>query len=368
MRGLASGYGVLAVLALAYGGYLYFALAFNVPDPDFSAFFIPLHLIAAVQIGLGVQALHGLAGRVATRGAPDAADGGQALAVVIIAAFALLPLASIWNNFAVIDHSGNWASQKAGELMLSQPLAEHAAILADSEKIAPLGYLQIAEGWRPDLDIIVLPDEASYRAALDERLGAGQVVYLGRYLPGLGSAYSLRSVGPLAEVSPTPFTASPLPVLPALAQPKVNAIRLVGYAKDLSQASLSAGAQGSLDLTLVWRAQSAPTENLLVNLRLVDGAGQAAWQSTGSVPVSGLYPTNAWRAGETIFDFYSLPIAPSLAPGAYQLQVALLPPFAPAAEFGLDGGGAGDDLAASAGPHTATFAAGPIRAQLAAGL
>ena len=45
---------------------------------------------------------------------------------------------------------------------------EHAAILANSEKIAPLGYLQIAEGRRPDLDIIVLPDEASYRANADD--------------------------------------------------------------------------------------------------------------------------------------------------------------------------------------------------------
>jgi hypothetical protein len=71
-----------------------------------------------------------------------------------------------------------------GEGVLALPLAENAAILADSEKIAPLYYLQQAEGVRSDLEIMVLPDEAAYRAELDARLTAGQTVYLARFLPG----------------------------------------------------------------------------------------------------------------------------------------------------------------------------------------
>jgi len=138
-------------------------------------------------------------------------------------------------------------------------------------------------------------------------------------------------VGPLAEVSATPFTASTLAVQPVLAQPKVNGIALNGYAQFGGGSSLSVAPPGPLNITLVWHAEAAPAENLLVNLRLVDAAGDTAWQSTGAVPVGGLYPTNAWRAGEVISDFYSLPIAASLAPGVYQLQVAFLPPFAPSA-------------------------------------
>jgi hypothetical protein len=229
-----------------------------------------------------------------------------------------------------VDRSGNWSEQRLGDLMLNQPLARGAAILADSEKIAPLDYLQIAEGRRPDLDIVVLPDEASYRTALDERLAAGQTVYLGRYLPGLGGAYSLRSVGPLAQVSAVPYTSTALAVLPPAAQPASIGISLLGYAPTISATALSAAAQDEIDFTLVWKVQSVPTDNLLVNLRLVDAAGQPVWQSSGSVPVNGLYPTNAWRAGEVISDFYHLPVAADLAPGAYQLQVALLPPFASA--------------------------------------
>jgi hypothetical protein len=83
-----------------------------------------------------------------------------------------------------------------------------------------------------------------------------------------------------------------------------------------------------LDLTLVWHSRAVPADNLLVSLRLVDGAGQTLWQSAGSVPAGGLYPTNAWRAGEYVSDFYRLPVSPSLPPGSYQVQAALAPPFA----------------------------------------
>src|SRR6185436_15036781 len=130
-----------------------------------------------------------------------------------------------------VDQSQDWALQRLGELILSQPLAEGAAILADSQKVAPLVYLQVAEGRRPDLDVVVLPDEASYRAALDERLAAGQTVYLGRYLPNLGGAYSLRSIGPLAEVSPLPLEESGFSPHPPLQPNDLDTPRLLGYAQ-----------------------------------------------------------------------------------------------------------------------------------------
>ena len=92
--------------------------------------------------------------------------------------------------------------------MLSLPIPANAAILADSEKIAPLYYLQVTEGLRPDLDILVLGDEALYRQELDRRLGAGQPVYLARFLPNL--PYRMRSLGPLVEVSGEPLKSAPV--------------------------------------------------------------------------------------------------------------------------------------------------------------
>jgi hypothetical protein len=87
--------------------------------------------------------------------------------------------------------------------------------------------LQQIDGLRPDLDIMVLPDEAAYRAELEARLAAGQAVYLARYLPGLAGVYHLRSVGPLVEVSREPLTALPVGATPS--ELVAGPLRLLGY-------------------------------------------------------------------------------------------------------------------------------------------
>jgi hypothetical protein len=82
-----------------------------------------------------------------------------------------------------------------------------------------------------------------------------------------------------------------------------------------------------LPLVLYWSAETAVNSNLLVNLRLTNAEDQIAWQSSSRVPVSDMYPTNAWRPGEVISDYHAIPIGADLAPGAYQLEVGLFPPF-----------------------------------------
>ena len=44
----------LALLGLTYAGHVFFIMAYNTRDPDWSDFFIPLHLMAAVLMGVGV--------------------------------------------------------------------------------------------------------------------------------------------------------------------------------------------------------------------------------------------------------------------------------------------------------------------------
>jgi len=316
----------LALLVLTYAGHVFFIMAYHTRDPDWSDFFIPLHLIAAVLMGVGVQAI---------RNAQFAMHNSPCLSnlslCILYSAFCLVPLHSLWLTLPHVDRSRNWSNYRLGQYTLSYPLASSAAILVDPARMAPLYYLQVVEGVRPDLDIVLLPDEASYRAALDERAAAGQTVYLARYLPGLGSAYSLRSVGPLAEVSPNPFTASPEIAHPLSALLAAN-IRLLGYNAD----ALSVAAPSALRLALFWRADASapPGDNYLVSLRLSDTSGNVLWQGSGNVPVGGLYPTNAWKPGETISDFYSIPINAELAPGNYHLQVGLFLPFQVSADSG----------------------------------
>jgi hypothetical protein len=102
-----------------------------------------------------------------------------------LAALVVLSLSRIWLNLPHVDRSGQGDRAEWGRDVLSLPLAENAAVLADVKKFAPLYYVQQIEGQRPDLDLVLLGSEALYQADLATRTGAGQTVYLARYLPHL---------------------------------------------------------------------------------------------------------------------------------------------------------------------------------------
>ena len=306
----------LATLA-GWLGYSFYALSYYVPD--ISVFYIPAWLLMALWIGAGVMALvEALAAR-----RQDTRPLLVALAALLLA---LLPLGLVSRYGPEVDRSAANPLEAWGRAVLAMDLDQNAAILADSAKIAPLYYLQQTENLRPDLDIVVLPDEASYRAQLDARLAAGQTVYLARFLPGLEGVYSLSSVGPLLRVSTTPQT-----VVPAMDE-TLDAtfgshVTLLGYQ--------SAGRElyypATDYVTLYWTCD-APVEGVYqVWLRLVDAAGRVQWSSSGVHPAGNYYPTSAWRPGEVIADAHALAVPATLEPGDYQLQVALRVPFGSAA-------------------------------------
>ena len=211
-----------------------------------------------------------------------------------------------------------------GKGILALPLDKNAAILADSEKIAPLYYLQQAEGERPDLDIMVLPDEAAYRAELDARLAAGQTVYLARFLPGLAGVYHLRSVGPLIEVSQNPLLA-----LPAEAEASLidfDPLKLAG----ISFAENAAVDPDAAAVTLYWQAAAPIAEPIYIYLRWAgsDFVTEPPLKS-GQHPAGNTYPTVAWQPGEIVPDFHLLPKPVSDREQDLELQVAAGPPFTP---------------------------------------
>jgi hypothetical protein len=293
-------------LLLAYAGFIYFTLAYNPPEPDFSDFFIATYVMAAVWLALGLQFITFHASRFMPKSYG-----------LLFTLFTFIPLSSIWQTLPRFNYAAAQVRYELGQYTLAQPLAENAAILADPKRFAVPYYLQNAEGQRRDLEIMVLPDEASYRAELDARVAAGQTVYVARYLPGLFTGYSLRSVGPLVEVSVQPFTTPPQNIQP-LNSPLTDGIQLAGFSRE-----------GASRFTLYWHAPQTPTQHLVVYLRLLSVEGGVVWQSAGQVPVGGLYPTNAWRASEYVSDWHEVPLAEDLPPGSYELQVGLFPPFAP---------------------------------------
>lgn len=311
-------------LLVAYVTYSFYGLNYYVPD--ISVFLIPAQTIHAVCIGVGAWVLAALVIRLVGRH-HDLAAPALVWTVVM-----LLPLSLVWTNLPAVDRSSEWASRRWGEAVLRLPIARGAAILADSDKIAPLYYLNRVEGVRPDLEPIVRGDEAGYYEDLNTRLPAGQTVYLARFLPHLEGAYHLRSLGPLVEVSTAPLLVPP-PLDYSLDAAFGEHIRLLGFNAD----TLTARHDQPMTLTLFWQAMTPVTTNYHVRLRLVSASGHVWWESEEH-PVSGLYPTAAWKPPEVIPDYHEIAPDVSVPSGEYRLEVGLFPPFAqqglPIAETG----------------------------------
>jgi 4-amino-4-deoxy-L-arabinose transferase-like glycosyltransferase len=93
--------------------------------------------------------------------------------------------------------------------------------------------------------------------------------------------------------------------------------RLEGYTLDTAEAHPG----GYVDLTLVWEVLAGTESNYNVFTHLYDGEGLRG-QLDGQ-PVCGTWPTPWWEAGQTVVDFYRVPILPDAAPGSVPLLVGM---------------------------------------------
>ncbi|MCP5095465.1 MAG: hypothetical protein GY943_07930, partial [Chloroflexi bacterium] len=273
-------------------------------------FLLPAQVVIGLSWGAGVWAIFDF-GRV--RLPQHTFPSYQAFVLLLLCIPILMTAIETWQ---LVDQSEDDGRLQWGTAVLDLPLAENAAILADSDKYPPLYYLQQTEGIRADLDISVWPNEAAYREQLDARLAAGQTVYLARFIPGLEGIYHLRSLGPLTEVGLTSLDAMPADAIPSDLQ--FGDIQLRGY----SLATESAIDAGQTAVTFYWQADNPIASVQQVYVRW---AGYAA--TVGQHPANNNYPTVAWEPGEIVPDYHQWP-RPILAQAeAVALQVALAPPF-----------------------------------------
>ncbi len=110
--------------------------------------------------------------------------------------------------------------------------------------------------------------------------------------------------------------------LPAMANPHEanfgNLIKLLGYT--LNADHLTSG--DTVRLILYWQALTEIESDYTVFVHLLDEEGAVVAQHD-STPVKGVYPTSAWRPGETMVDGeYVLPLT-GIAPGRYTIEVGL---------------------------------------------
>ncbi len=300
----------LALTGAPFLGFLVYGLCYYVAD--IAVFLLPAHLILAAWIGLGITLLARPLASIPSLPPAIYRSG-------LVAFFALMPLSRGWLNLPRVDRSRDGGRLAWGRYVLTRPLADEAAILADTKKFAPLYYLQQVEGLRPDLEMVLLGTEELYQADLRRRLEWGQTVYLARFLPHL-DGFHLRSVGPLVEVQGRAPEGGP--VSGDIVARFDDRIELLSA--ELTQDPLRPETH---HLTLQWRASEPVDADLVVRLRLVNGDGGAQWTSDGSRPVNELHPTNAWPVGVWVSDYHELVIPPWVPPGRYGLEIGLFSPF-----------------------------------------
>lgn len=315
----------LVLLLVTAAGYSFYVLNYYVPD--LAVFLLPVHVVIAIAIAAGGAAVIELAQRAAPPFPNRMVISG--LVFLLITAPIVVRTSQAWQTRDQSAHDGGepWARD-----VLTRPLDLNAAVLADSEKIAPLYYLQQNEGLRPDLDIVVLPDEASYRAELDQRTAAGQTVYLARFLPGLAGAYHLRSVGPLIEARLSPLTALPEDAGPT--ELVFGAARLLGLAVEAGVSEVP----GAAGVTFYWTLERPLNESEEVPVLFARWANTALLLVNGVHPVGNAYPLNAWASGEVVADFHALPVPAGACPEdnsrcELALELAWGPRFASADEL-----------------------------------
>jgi hypothetical protein len=318
-----AGYREGVFLLLAFGAYAMFGLSYYVPDV--SLFLIPSYAVVSIGLGLGASQTKTLLQELFRRsgGRSTPITRGHVASVLTVSIVAVLPLSLIWANLPRVDKSKALDWYTWGRYALQQDLPAGSVILADSEKMAPLHYLQRVEGLRPDTETAVFSDEEENRAEVQRHLAEGRPVFLGRFLPGLESTYHLRSLGPLVQVSTSQMETVPVDVTPLNVSPQ-EGLALRGYHLD---DALVEG-NGPVRVTLYWQAVEAVRTNYEVQLRLVGANGHVWIETKGRAPVNGLYPTGAWRQGEIVPDFHQIELQHRLPPGAYKLQAGLFIPFA----------------------------------------
>ncbi len=299
---------VALILLVTWLGYTFYCLNYYVPDV--AVFLLPAQIMVGIWWALGLGWLLQFG---EWRPGFQRAFTMQPVLLLLLMGPTVLPAVNSWRQ---VDQSGDDGRTRWGTAVLSLPLAENSAILADSDKYPPLFYLQQNEGIRPDLDISVWPDEAAYRAQLAARLAAGQTVYLARFLPGLEGRYHLRSVGPLVEVGSEAMSALPAEATPT--RLSFDGIELVGYELEpMAQVDETQTA-----VTFYWQADEPVS---VVRHVYVRWSGERA--GAGQHPANNYYPTVAWQSGEIVPDYHLFPTPVLLHSETRDLQVALAPPF-----------------------------------------
>jgi hypothetical protein len=291
-------------------------------------------------------------------------------AAALGALLALLPLSLIAKNHARVDRSGDYSALDFAQATFDR-LPPRAVVLTDTWTASPLWYLQLVQGQRWDIAVspIFSVRGEDIGAFARQQLDDGRPVYVAEGLRTplveLSPRYTLQPVlldgieEMVVDVLPRPeyrddlvAKGSLFRVLDTAPDTRTGAVppdaqRDVPFARGVRLAGYSSDGQivergGVVQLTYYWRADAPITHDLSAGTLFFDGQGGA--QSRRGFPVwsqsrligQGVAQTSTWEPGAQIEESYFVLAPRTLAPGDYDVRLAVYDTNSGAAEANTD--------------------------------
>ncbi len=287
---------------------------------DVYVLYIPVYLIAALWMGVGLTALATIISHLPSRNgrSPSWAEAVPALGL-------WLPVFLITSSFPAMDRSLDDRARRFWDGILSQPLPEASVLVSnDRDEMVPLIYLQYVEGRRRDVTglfplMVTRQGWLNVGQVTQSALETGRPVFLIKPMPGLEVRFDLRPRGAVVEV------------VGGVTAPPGDALGTLGDALALQAVEVGSGFQASgdsllpgqpLELTLYWRPLRALGADYTSFVHVLDGRGEKIAQH--DAPPGGVYyPTSLWQPGEILRDRHVIHLPEALPAGPYALRIGL---------------------------------------------
>ncbi|MCS7221741.1 MAG: DUF2723 domain-containing protein [Anaerolineae bacterium] len=307
----------LALTGLTALAQLGFNLFYGIGDVH--VLYIPIYLIAALWIGVGLTALTMAASRLVAR-----AGRSPLRAVAIPALGLLLPISLAISSFSGVDRSRDDRARRFWDGILGQPLPAASVLISnDRDEMVPLIYLQYVEGRRRDMTglfplMVREPGWLNVGQVTQSALKTGRPIFLVKPMPGLEVRFELRPHGTVVEVVGE-VTAPPSGPLGVIGDALVLQAVEVSPGQ-VSESKLHAGRP--LTVTLYWQPLRALGADYTSFVHVLDGYGEKIAQH--DAPPGGVYyPTSLWQPGEILRDRHVIHLPEKLPTGPYALRIGL---------------------------------------------
>ena len=301
--------------ALVLNGFV--AITYRAPQTV--EYLMPAYVCLALLLGGGLGVLLSFPVR---RSAPS----GLALLTALILYLGSAQITAHYPSFAALhrDHSARSYAER-----ILQAAPSQAIILTNWHHFTPLRYLQMVEGWRPDVIIRYvhprgsIPLPALWREEIDRQLGEGPVIVTNFYPQFEASPYRFRPLGEafLVQVEPNfapPPGFTPLNITLGNTGAPRCPVELLGYHLE----DRVIGPDRPLVLLLAWRPLAPLERDCSFFVHLIGADGRPVAQADTR------HAAGHYQPHEVLVDRFILFLRPAVEPGRYSLIVGSYMPLA----------------------------------------